>query len=800
MLLKTLGGLELLETTFTRVKPLMLLAYLVLEGVKDRRYLADFFWPDASDSLNSLSRALSQLRKGAPEAIGSDETKVWATVDADVREFLKALDVRNHTTALELYQGPFLHGAYLNDWGMELEEWIYETRERVAARAQDAMIQLAEDHAAHGRFREAASLTERAYELTGAPTPEPESLIRYYALLVAGDSVLKDTVRQEAESYGIPLTLTKHDAKARFQSTFFGREVERQRLTALTAGEWAWLEGAAGMGKTTLLKNLSGTYLPAKSGLPYGTLEPLLGQTLSEGEERMLRHLSHQEGTWLIDGWEWCDAESQVLLRRLRDTRPNARVIIASRERAPFRVDTELELRPFRRDELLQDPTLWEETGGLPALVAAHTRGEPVAAALESKLVALSGSAKRVYLALSQLEKPDPALVRRALGLSAGDMAEALEALIHAALIEPSGEVRAPAAVREYLQDNPILESDIAICLARQLGGLAAYPFFEKARLLWDEDDAPAISAAYQLWAQELLRRGFPQRAVESLSDAPNTPEITLLKARAMERAGLFGEALRALGSLAETADVLALKGALLWRLGKPDAAKQTSEQALEGDIEARAEALSTLGHLARSMGDYTEAITFTKRSVALWQSLDQKERWADGLSNLAVALALAGEDAEETFAEALIVAEDYQLLKARILLNQGLMRERKGQLEFAKTSYEKAARLAETLGGNEISANAWNNLGVVFHKERSFDSAKEAYEKALERARLAGERRMLGMFMANYAELTENREAWQEALHILEESGHAEEAAQYRNDLPADHPFRRYNGNGFHQ
>lgn len=799
MLLKTLGGLELMDTTFTRVKPLILLAYLVLEGVKDRRYLADFFWPDASDSLNSLSRALSQLRKGAPEAIGSDETKVWATIHADATAFLQALEARNHATALELYQGPFLHGAYLNDWGMELEEWIYETRERLAVRAQDAMIQLAEDHAAHGRFREATTIAERAYELTGAPTPEPESLVRYYALLLAGDSVLKETVRQEAESYGVPLTLTKHDAKARFQSTFMGRETERQRLMSLAAGEWAWLGGAAGMGKTTLLKSLSGTYLPAKSGLPYATLEPLLNQTLAEGEERMLRHLSHQEGTWLIDGWEWCDAESQVLLRRLRDTRPNARVIIASRERAPFRVDTELELHPLRRDELPKDPGLWEETGGLPALVAAHTRGEPLAAALESKLAALGDSAKRVYLALSQLETPDPALVRRALGLSAGDMARALEALINAAFIEPSGEVRAPAAVREYLQDNPVLESDIAICLARQLFGLAAFPFYEKARLLWEDTDMPAISQAYRTWAQELLRRGFPQRAVESLRDAPDTLEIIFLKARAMERAGLFKEALAALNNLPETAEVLALKGALLWRLGKPEAAKEASEQALAGDIEARAEALSTLGHLARSSGNYAEATVYTKRSVALWQSLGHKERWADGLSNLAIAVALAGEDAEPIFAEALTVAEDYQLLRARILLNQGLMRERKGHLKFAKSSYDEAAHLAESLGGNEIAAFAWNNLGVIFHKEQNISDAKLAYEKALERARLAGERRMIGMFMANYAELTENREAWQEALRILEESGHAEEAAQYRAELPDNHPFKRQEDNGLH-
>jgi tetratricopeptide (TPR) repeat protein len=794
-----LGRLELAGSAFTRVKPLILLSYLLLEGVKDRRYLADFFWPDASDSLNSLSRALSQLRKGAPGVIAADETRVWATVTSDVTEFLGALEARDYARALALYQGPFLHGAYLNDWGLELEEWIYETRERLAARAQDAMLQLAEDHAAHGRFREGAAVAERAYELPSAPTPEPEALVRYYALLTAGDSLLKDKVRQEAESYGIPLMLEKQDAKARLQSTFIGRQTERQRLESLATGQWAWLVGAAGMGKTTLLRSLSGTYLPAKSGLPYATLEPLLGQTLAEGEERMLRRLSHQEGTWLLDGWEWCDAESQALLRRLRDVRPNARVIIASRERAPFRVDVELELHPFRPDELTHDPTLWDETGGLPALVAAYTRGEPLTAALESKLTALGDQAKRVYLALSELESPDPALVRRALGLSAGDMAAALETLIAAALIEPSGKVRA-AAVRDYLAESPVLESEIAICLARQLSGLAAYPFYHKARLLWEDADTPAISQAYCAWAQELLRRGFPQRAVDSLQEAPATPEVSFLKARAMERAGLFKEALKELNGLSESADVLALKGALLWRLGKPEAAQQASEQALDGDIEARATALLTLGNLARSKGDYAESITLTRRSAALWQSLGQQDRWADTLNNLAVAEALAGMDAEQTFAEALRVATDYQVLRAKILINQGIVRERLGNFNDAKGSYREAALLTEQIGSHDLAATAWNNLGVILHKEGRQADAKRAYENALERARNAGERRLLGMFMANYAELTENREAWQEALRILEESGHAEEAAQYRAELPANHPFKRYDGNGFHR
>ena len=121
------------------------------------------------------------------------------------------------------------------------------------------------------------------------------------------------------------------------------------------------------------------------------------------------------------------------------------------------------------------------------------------------------------------------------------------------------------------------------------------------------------MQEAYLAWANELLRRGFPQRASDTLSDAPKGDEVTLLKSRALERSGLFKESLKELEGLNETPEVLALKGALYWRLGKPEEAKGASEKALGGEIEARAEAFNTLGHLARSERSYKEATRLYK-------------------------------------------------------------------------------------------------------------------------------------------------------------------------------------------
>jgi tetratricopeptide (TPR) repeat protein len=801
MRLKTLGGLVLGGSNFTRVKPLILLSYLAVEGSKDRRYLSEFFWSGASDGLNSLSRALSQFRKDAPGTIEADEQRVWTNVESDVQEFLNAVEAKNFVGAVDLYQGPFLDGAYLQDWGEELEEWIYSTRETLATRAQEIFLQLAEDDAARGRFAESSKNAERAFELPGAPAPEPESLSRYYALLIAGNSPLAAKVKEEADSYGISLKLKSDEAKGKLQSTFVGRDKERGKLESLQKGQWAWVSGASGMGKTALLKSLSGTYIQSRAGLPYATLEPLLGTSLESGEELMLRKLSKLEGVYIFDPWEWMDEESQKLLRRLRDIKPEAKMILGSREEAAFRVDTEIELSSLTKKDLQRFTGAWEKTEGLPALVGAFLREEPLEEALEARLDALPKGYDRIYLAMALLENPDPALVRRALGLKASVMSKAYETLMATGLIASNGKAFAYQAAVDYLEARHVLASELALKLARELSELEAFPLYSRAKLLWEDEDFPSVRNAYAAWANELLRRGFPQRASEVLQEAPKGEEITFLRSRALERAGLFKEALKELETLQETPETLALKGALYWRLGKPEEAKAASERALDGEMEARAEALNTLGLLARSKGDYKDAETSARRAATLWRTLGNQSQLVGALNNAAVAKALQGEDAETAFHEALEAAGNNLSKRAMVLINLGMMSERKGDADAASKHYGEATNLAEAAGDNGMAANAWNNVGALQHKQQNMEAAKVSYEKALLFARRGGERLMVGVLMANLAELTRDKGGWEEALRILEDAGHKEEADQYRTDLPLDHPFREQelhiNGNG---
>ncbi len=796
MRLLTLGGLALENVSFGRVKPLLLLTYLALEGPKERRYLAQLFWPGASDPMNSLSAALTRLRKSVG-AVEADEVRVWTKVTTDTADLLSALGSDNLEQALTLYNGPFLHGAFLSDWSVELEEWVYATREDLAERVRRGSLKLAEREAAGGHFAAAARRAEVAHTLDGAPEYEPEELTRLHLILQAGESPLAARVRDEATAFDLELSMSTGEARARLQRVLVGRQRELARLEQLEPGAWAWVRGGAGMGKTALLKSVPGVYLPGRSGLPYATLEPLIGDgVLQEGEAAILQRLLRLETRWLIDNWSRVDEQSRRVLTQLRELRPRAGVVIASRERPPFPVDAQLELGPIPRDAL--SPDTWNKTQGLPALVEAHLRGEPLEAALEARLSAVSPDARDAYLALALLDAPDIALVRRALSFSAAVTAHVLEELLAAGLVEPSGQVRVRQAAQEYLEARPTTLGPLCLKLARVLSDLDAFPLFERSRHLWAQGDEAKAVQAYLAWADELLRRGFPQQAFEVLEDAPQFRVVTFLKARALERAGRYQEAFECTTGLADTPEVLALKSVLFYRLGKPEAAKAAAEGALEGSLEARAEGMNTLGHQARYRGEYEAAAKFFRRAAALWQAQGSRGRWADALNNIGIALGQQGADFAETeaaFQEALEAAGDNQVLRVRVLINLGVECERRGDLEAAAHTYLETIALAEGIGAIDTLTQLWNNLGWVYHRQDHEIEAEKAYRKSLQAAQQAGDREMLGTVLGNLAELTENLEAWEEAIQILATAGQQSIIEELWAGLPQNHLFRQRSG-----
>jgi tetratricopeptide (TPR) repeat protein len=398
------------------------------------------------------------------------------------------------------------------------------------------------------------------------------------------------------------------------------------------------------------------------------------------------------------------------------------------------------------------------------------------------------------------LENPDLEVARRALAVTAAEFMHALESLIGAGLIESNGQVKGRATALEHVDTRPNLEAGLALRLARQLSEREALPLYQRARGLWEDSDLEAVRRAYTAWAKELMRRGFPRRAAGLLLEAPNDPSLTRLRARALERSGLYKDALEVLerASLETESqpELLALRSTLYARLGRPLEAREAAQGALEGPTEARAEAHNTIGMLAFSTGDFAEASGAFRRAATLWRAVGDNERWLGALNNLAVGRAQQGEDAETAFREALEAAKDDPTQRSRLLVNLGRALETAKRLEAAEVTYREAATLALEIGAFKSAAMAWNNVGSLSHQQGRLPDARAAYEQSLSLSRQAGVQEVLGLALANLAELDEDEFGLEEAIRILKIAGQNTAAEHYQARLAA---FRGRSGGSAH-
>lgn len=366
--LRTLGGLALDGSSFRRPKPLLLLAYLALEGPQDRRHLAELFWPRAADHLKSLTVALAQLKQGAPGTFDTDGRRIKACVTLDATQFCAVLDKGHLGAAFALYRGPFLDGVYLSDWGEELEEWVYGTRERLAGCAREAMLTLAERDAAAGDLAAAARHAETAYRLKGAAMPDPPILERLYRLLLASGSPYAAEVREEAEGLGVDVTITTDKAKDQLLGTrsqrsvlatlptyatpFIGRKQEVAELERLLLDEPACrlvtLVGPGGMGKTRLATEVARTVSEA---FPDGVFfVPLMSVSTPSGvvsavaealefrfyrdvppERQLVDYLREKKLLLLLDNFEQL-TEHAGLVAELLGASSGSKILVTTRE------------------------------------------------------------------------------------------------------------------------------------------------------------------------------------------------------------------------------------------------------------------------------------------------------------------------------------------------------------------------------------------------------------------------------------------------------------------------------------
>jgi predicted ATPase len=288
-------------------------------------------------------------------------------VKSDTKQFLTLLEQQDFSKALELYQGAFLEGFYIKDWGEELEEWVYKTREILAGRARDAMLKVAEAEAAKGLFEQAANRAEAAYRLRGSDLLEAEDTSRLYRLLLAGRNPYAAEVAKEAQELNIALTLSRSEAQMQllasspkqtayklptYATPFVGRKTELETLTHLLLDDptcrLVTLMGTGGIGKTRLaLEAASSTlgafsdgvfFIPLTSvNVPSG-LRPAIAEQVglqvygnAPLKEQLLEYLASKHMLLLLDNFEHLMGAKDFISEVLTSAQ-NIKLLVTSRQ------------------------------------------------------------------------------------------------------------------------------------------------------------------------------------------------------------------------------------------------------------------------------------------------------------------------------------------------------------------------------------------------------------------------------------------------------------------------------------
>lgn len=444
----------------------------------------------------------------------------------------------------------------------------------------------------------------------------------------------------------------------------------------------------------------------------------------------------------------------------------------------------------------------------------ADASGSDVATNLDE----LSGESLQVFLALALQDEPNLTIARAALNLPISAVSKAREELILNGLIAADGKVLAQDMARNWLSERPTERMPLLLALARATppeGAFKLYQAIYKATQgFGGVGDVLRARAAYCAKAKSLMNDlNFAEvaelmgelREVEKVTEAEPEADARFLEAYALERMGRFKEAFERIQGLPEAAytpDITALKAVLLWRLGKHDEARAYAEVALESGLDwlwARATATNTLGALALSGGDFLESASQFNKAAALFNAAGDKNRWAGSLNNHAIALDMLAtntkdneqqkvlhEDAEQAYQKVLDALDqigEQALLRARVLLNLGLLWEHREAWDKAEAYYLEATPFAHKAVALDMVARLNLNLGYVYSEQKRFDEAKANYDSAVEMAAKAGEFTVQGQAIVNRALLENNIDAMEVGLELIEQSGHLRGSDEFLRD-----------------
>ena len=794
MKLLALGRLELEGASFQRAKSLLLLVYLSLEGKRPRKHLAELFWQEGSprQRRNNLSKALSDLRAHAPGSFGADKTAVWSLVSSDVAEFQRAFEKKDYASAAKAYRGPFLAG-HASGWSAELEEWLFEQRERLAEKAQEVLLELAEQ----SRPQKAVQYAQSAFRLA---EPQLDMLPRFYALFRGRDASLTKEVRDLARDYGVTLDNEKKPSQKQENSetpphnlpneatSFVGRDVELAEIArqlSQPSCRLLSLVGIGGAGKSRLAvqaayelletSHFEGIYYVrldalTAAGLIPSTVADSLGLNLNaqDTELRQLTgHLGARKLLLILDNFEHL-MDGVAFIPKLLQGCPKLKIIVTSRERLNLEQEWVLPVEGLAllgEDVHAQDAQqsdavqLFSQRAYQAKLTFDLTPDELPHVLMLCRLVA--GLPLALELAAVWVKMMSPGCLVKEIEtnldvLSArnrGERRQSLRAVFeHSwALLTPQeqevlkklsvfrGGFTKEAAAHVAEASLTILTSLVDKSLLRVVasGRYERHPLLHQYTQEKLEADRPRFEQLQEKHFDYFL--SLTEQA-EPLLDSPE--QILWL-----ERLERNHDNFRAALSYALTCDsadrALSLTGRLWWFWyvrGYYTEGRGWLEKALaqpaSASLQTRAQAIEGAGWLATQQGSFELATSYLAESLAIYRSLNQPRNIASSLNYLAGTAHYLGDFAKATSYSEEVLAT-YQSFDdkggiARTLNNLGNIAFEQGELRKAYRLHTESLTLFQKLGDKKHIALTSISLGKIATDLGDYDSAHKLINQGL--------------------------------------------------------------------
>ncbi len=768
MQLKTLGGLVLGGSAFSRAKPLLMLAYLALEGPTSRKELADLFFMGTKDPRDSLSTALRGLRRVSPELYVAEANQIRAGVPCDAAELLELLDRGELERATARYEGAFVRGIDV-PMCAELEEWVYGKRELIAARVRAAHVRLGESMAAGGRLELAVRHAEAAYSLAGVPELEPEALDRLFTLLRAGKSPKAAELMRDAQALGIALPIggevarvpllhevadeapPRHNLPAPTDA-FVGRDPELVEIAELLAEPHCrllTLHGAGGVGKSRLAIQAArdqlgegrfkdGVFfvaldaLSAAEQIALGIAEALDLSLQGEGgpHTQVVGHLEDKHVLLILDNFEQL-MSGAMLPADLLAACPHLKIIVTSRERLNLREEHVLTL------EGLPVPSMessFEEAQYVGAVQLMWHRAKQACADF-----ALTPETLPEALKICHLLEGYP------LGI---ELAAAWVRVL------PLADIAA-----EIERNLDLLDSSSRNVATRHQSVRAA--FEHSWKLL-----APREQQALKKLA--VFKGGFRREAAREVVGA-SLPLLASLVDKSLLRMESGGRYRRHALLYGYTLEIFS---------SEPKVYRETKDKHAAYFLALAEEAEPQL------LG--ARQVVWLERLEDELDNLRSALEWTETSGQAQAGLRLAGalwrfwfirglfDEGRERLQQALSQSAEPTAARAKALHGAGNLATYQGDYAAARALNEENLTLRRALGDEEGVAGALNNLGAIAHHQGDCDSARRLYEESLALRRALGDKygmastlNNLGLVACQQGDFTQARALCEESLGI---------------------------------